>query len=168
MHSKTGLERGITHAIIHCQTTTTPPHKRKHQAPEDAWLLEGLASWLEGNILRSLLGANDVAYRRWQERVALAAVDDGAQLAPLSQVVPGLEEKREKDRGGRREREREKGAAAAAAAVGAAEGEEDGGAGAGGGGAGRVAVYQGPSVNKDTTSGWGLTYGTQVRAGAGP
>lgn len=56
------------------------------QAPEDSWLLEGLASWLEGNVLRSLLGANEVAYRRWQERAALAAVDDGVQLAPLSQV----------------------------------------------------------------------------------
>jgi hypothetical protein len=48
--------------------------------------LEGLASWLEGGALRSLLGGNEVAYRRWQERVALAAVDDGVQLAPLSQA----------------------------------------------------------------------------------
>lgn len=37
-------------------------------------------------MLRPLLGANEVAYRRWQERLALAAVDDGLQLAPLSQV----------------------------------------------------------------------------------
>ncbi|KAI8462736.1 MAG: hypothetical protein J3K34DRAFT_527522 [Monoraphidium minutum] len=128
-------------------------------APEDAWLLEGLACWLEGNALRSLLGANEVAYRRWQERAALAAVDDGAQLAPLSEVLPGADKERERERGGRRDRDRERDRDRDRDAD-----DERDAAGAGGGGGARGApAYAGPSVNKDTTSGWGLTYGSQAQ-----
>jgi hypothetical protein len=126
------------------QTADAPPGPPTPcQAPEDAWLLQGLAGWLEGGALRALLGTNEVAYRRWQERVALAAVDDGAQLAPLSQVLPGAERERG---GGRREREREQ--------------DDEGERGPGGAAA---YAYAGPPVNRDTTSGWGLTYGTEVR-----
>ena len=32
-------------------------------APADAWLLEGLAGWLEDHYVRAFLGANELAYR---------------------------------------------------------------------------------------------------------
>jgi hypothetical protein len=36
------------------------------KGPEDGWLLSGLAAWLEGLALRTLLGSNELQYRRWQ------------------------------------------------------------------------------------------------------
>jgi hypothetical protein len=36
------------------------------RGPEDGWLLRGLAAWLEGLALRTLLGSNELQYRRWQ------------------------------------------------------------------------------------------------------
>jgi hypothetical protein len=36
------------------------------KGPEDGWLLRGLAAWLEGLALRTLLGSNELQYRRWQ------------------------------------------------------------------------------------------------------
>lgn len=68
-----------------------------------------------------------------------------------TQVIAGAESQRERERRGKqdkkddkdRERERE-------------EEERDEAKRSGG--------YAGPNVNKDTTSGWGLTYGTEVCA----
>jgi hypothetical protein len=39
------------------------------RAPADAWLLAGLAGWLEGQFVRTFQGANELAYRRvWTPR----------------------------------------------------------------------------------------------------
>ena len=105
------------------------------KAPEDAWLQDGLAGWLEAAALRALLGANEVAYRRWQERLALAAVDDGVRLAPLSQAPGGASAGADKKKGG-------------------------GGGEGGGDDDDAKRGYQGAPVNRDTAGGWGLTYGT--------
>uniref|UniRef100_A0A7S3QQB5 Uncharacterized protein n=1 Tax=Dunaliella tertiolecta TaxID=3047 RepID=A0A7S3QQB5_DUNTE len=49
---------------------------------EDAWVLEGLAAYLEDVFARAAMGQNDVAWRRHKEREAVAMADDGA-MPPL-------------------------------------------------------------------------------------
>ncbi|GFR47357.1 hypothetical protein Agub_g9063, partial [Astrephomene gubernaculifera] len=48
----------------------------------DVWLVEGLAGLMADHFLRAWLGQNEVAYRRFKEREAVLAGDDG-QLPPL-------------------------------------------------------------------------------------
>ncbi|KAG2497200.1 hypothetical protein HYH03_004789 [Edaphochlamys debaryana] len=43
----------------------------------DVWLVEGLAGLLADNFLKAWLGQNEVAYRRFKEREAVLAGDDG-------------------------------------------------------------------------------------------
>ena len=47
-------------------------------APADAWLLEGLAGYLEDLFVRRFMGRNELAYRRAKEREAIHLADDGA------------------------------------------------------------------------------------------
>ncbi|KAK9825158.1 hypothetical protein WJX81_006717 [Elliptochloris bilobata] len=46
--------------------------------PADAWLLEGLAGYLEDLFVRRFMGRNELAYRRAKEREAIYLADDGA------------------------------------------------------------------------------------------
>jgi hypothetical protein len=71
----------------------------------------------------------------------------------VAQVLPGSEKERE--RAGRRDRDA-RGGGGGGGGGGGDEDERGGGDDRRGGG------YAGPGLNKDTTAGWGLTYGTEV------
>jgi transcription initiation factor TFIID subunit 2 len=59
-------------------------HLLRPAAPEDAWLVEGLAGWLEEQYARRYVGRTDAAYRAWRRRQAVCAADNGdaPPLAP--------------------------------------------------------------------------------------
>jgi transcription initiation factor TFIID subunit 2 len=44
---------------------------------DDAWLVEGLAGWLEDQFVQKYLGRTEVLYRRWERRQTVAAADNG-------------------------------------------------------------------------------------------
>jgi len=44
---------------------------------DDAWLVEGLAGWLEDQFVKKYLGKTEVIYRRWERRQTVAAADNG-------------------------------------------------------------------------------------------
>jgi transcription initiation factor TFIID subunit 2 len=44
---------------------------------DDAWLVEGLAGWLEDKFVEKYLGRTEVAYKRWERRQTVAAADNG-------------------------------------------------------------------------------------------
>lgn len=44
---------------------------------DDAWLVEGLAGWLEDQFVKKYLGKTEVLYRRWERRQTVAAADNG-------------------------------------------------------------------------------------------
>jgi transcription initiation factor TFIID subunit 2 len=50
--------------------------------PGDVWLVEGLAAWLQEQFIRKYMGRTEVAIRRWDRRLAVAAADNGT-AAPL-------------------------------------------------------------------------------------
>ncbi|GAB4818075.1 hypothetical protein N2152v2_005121 [Parachlorella kessleri] len=52
-------------------------------APADAWLLDGLAGWLEEQYIKKYLGNNELQYRRWREQAAIYSADNG-DAPPLS------------------------------------------------------------------------------------
>lgn len=56
-------------------------------AAGDEWLCRGLAGWLAGQGLRAVVGTGELTYMRWRERAALALLDDGEALGPLSPIV---------------------------------------------------------------------------------
>lgn len=58
----------------------------KPAAHDDAWLVEGLAGWLEDQYFKKYAGKNELQYRRWAEREAVCAADNG-DAAPLIWVA---------------------------------------------------------------------------------
>ena len=44
---------------------------------DDAWLVEGLAGWLEDQFVKKYLGKTEVLYKRWERRQQVAAADNG-------------------------------------------------------------------------------------------
>lgn len=44
---------------------------------DDAWLVEGLAGWLQDQFVQKYMGKTEVAYRKWDRRETVAAADNG-------------------------------------------------------------------------------------------
>jgi hypothetical protein len=60
------------------------------KGPEDGWLLRGLAGWLEGLALRTLLGSNELQYRRWQVQAAVREYELHYEGAFVSSSCRGM------------------------------------------------------------------------------
>jgi transcription initiation factor TFIID subunit 2 len=64
-------------------------HLLRPAAPEDAWLVEGLAGWLEEQYVRRYVGRTDAAYRAWRRRQVVCAADNGDAPPLAPRPAPG-------------------------------------------------------------------------------
>jgi len=56
---------------------------------DDAWLVEGLTEWLEEQYVKQYMGKTELAYRRWNRREIICALDNG-DAPPLAFGYPGV------------------------------------------------------------------------------